>query len=221
MLAVAGVTVAGPFSRVLARLGARDLVPRVPGRWRLSVACWFSGAAWLVALTPRSSGRVRVTPFRRRAPKPWAHLPITVAPHVLSVSIPGTQILPDRSDNYRSSTTDQQNRQLFSTPRRPSTAARELFVWIATSKPNGDRAAAALPRVLGGALIPPAFTRWSESARVGPGGRKFTRAPRRPSAPRRPTAGRHTSGSGCRAAPSPGALWGSAPSIAAGTAAGR
>jgi len=32
--------------------------------------------------------------------------------------MPRTQIFPDRSDNYRSSTTDQQNRQLFST-RRP------------------------------------------------------------------------------------------------------
>lgn len=29
--------------------------------------------------------------------------------------MPRTQIFPDRSDNYRSSTTDQQNRQLFST----------------------------------------------------------------------------------------------------------
>jgi hypothetical protein len=76
---VAGATVARPFSRVLARLGVRDLVPRVPGRWRLLVARWFWGAAWLVALTPRSSGRVRVTPFRRRAVKPWARLPITVA----------------------------------------------------------------------------------------------------------------------------------------------
>jgi hypothetical protein len=28
--------------------------------------------------------------------------------------MPGTQILPNRSDNHRSSTTDQQNRQLFS-----------------------------------------------------------------------------------------------------------
>src|SRR6202011_1921147 len=117
LLAVAGVTVARPFSRVLARLGARELVPRVPGRWQPSVACWFSGAAWSAALTTRSSGRARVTPFRRHAPKPWAHLPITVAPHVMSVSMSGTQILPERSDNYRSSTTDQQNRQLFSTRR--------------------------------------------------------------------------------------------------------
>ena len=29
--------------------------------------------------------------------------------------MPRTQILPDRSDNYRPSTTDQQNHQLFST----------------------------------------------------------------------------------------------------------
>jgi pimeloyl-ACP methyl ester carboxylesterase len=31
--------------------------------------------------------------------------------------MPRTQIFPDRSDNYRSSITDQQNRQLFSTRR--------------------------------------------------------------------------------------------------------
>ena len=75
-----GVAVARSGSRVLIRWGARDLVPRVPGRWRLSVfACWFWGAAWLVALTPRSSGRWRVTPFRRRALSPWARPPITVA----------------------------------------------------------------------------------------------------------------------------------------------
>jgi hypothetical protein len=46
-------------------------------------SCWspagVRGAAWSVALTPRSSGRVRVTPFRRRAQKPGARLPITVA----------------------------------------------------------------------------------------------------------------------------------------------
>jgi hypothetical protein len=78
-LAVAGVTVARPCSRVLAPLGARDSVPRVPDRWRLLVARWCSGAVWSVALTQRSSGRVRVTPFRRRALNPWARLPITMA----------------------------------------------------------------------------------------------------------------------------------------------
>ena len=80
MLARAEVTVAQPRCRILARLGGRDLVPLVPGRRRsLVLACRSSGAAWLVALTTRSSGRVRVTPFRRRAVKPWARLPITVA----------------------------------------------------------------------------------------------------------------------------------------------
>ena len=111
-------------------------------------------------------------------------------------------------------------RSAASTPRRPSTAAKELFVWIATSNRTGS-GSCGTASVLGGALIPPAFTSWGEFTGVGPGGRKLTRAPRRPSAPKRPTAGRHTSGSGCRAAPSPGAHWGSAPSIAAGTAAGR
>jgi hypothetical protein len=38
------------------------------------VACRSSGAAWSVALTTRSSGRVHVTPSRRRALKPWARL---------------------------------------------------------------------------------------------------------------------------------------------------
>jgi len=80
LLAGAGVTVARPRCRVLARLGKRDLVPRVPGRWRfLVLTCRSSGVAWWVALTMRSSGRVRVTPSRRRAVKPWARLPITVA----------------------------------------------------------------------------------------------------------------------------------------------
>lgn len=51
--------------------------------WRLLVARWFWGAAWLVALTTRSSGRVRVTPSRRRALWPWARLPITVAAALL------------------------------------------------------------------------------------------------------------------------------------------
>jgi hypothetical protein len=64
----------------------------VPGRaggiwFPVSLAgggCWYSpvglsGAAWSIALTARSSGRVRVTPSRRRAEKPWARLPITVA----------------------------------------------------------------------------------------------------------------------------------------------
>jgi hypothetical protein len=77
--AVAGVTVAGPGSRILARRGGRDLVPRIPGRWRLLLARWFWGAAWLLALTTRSSGRMRVTPSRRRALWPWARRPITLA----------------------------------------------------------------------------------------------------------------------------------------------
>src|ERR1700720_4608548 len=90
-------------------LGGRDLVPRVPGRWRfLVLAGRSSSAAWSAALTARSSGRVRVTPFRRRALKPWARLPITVAaasrrvtfsfgarqcwsPHALLLADPDTQ----------------------------------------------------------------------------------------------------------------------------------
>jgi hypothetical protein len=79
-LAGAGVTVARPSCRVLARRGRRDFVPRVPRRWRfLALTRRSSSTAWSVALTTRSSGRVRVTPFRRRAFKPWARLPITVA----------------------------------------------------------------------------------------------------------------------------------------------
>jgi hypothetical protein len=80
LLAGAGVTVARPSRRVLARPGGRDLVPRIPGRWRfLVLARRSSGTAWSVALTTRSSGRVRVTPSRRRALKPWARRPTTVA----------------------------------------------------------------------------------------------------------------------------------------------
>lgn len=60
-----GVTVARPGSRVLVRPGGRDSVPRIPSRCRLPVARWLCGAVWLVALTPRSSGRGRVTPLRQ------------------------------------------------------------------------------------------------------------------------------------------------------------
>ena len=35
-------------------------------------------------------------------------------PHTRFFTCPALQILPNRSDNYRSSTTDQQNRQLYS-----------------------------------------------------------------------------------------------------------
>jgi len=63
----AGVTVARPGSPRSFRQGGRDWVPRVLGRWRLPVVRGCCGPVWLVALTARSSGRVRVTPFRRRA----------------------------------------------------------------------------------------------------------------------------------------------------------
>ena len=79
-MAGAGVTVARPGSRVLVRPGGRDVVPHVPGWCRLLVTRWLWGAAWLVALTTRSSGRVRVTPSRRRALWPWTRRPIKVAP---------------------------------------------------------------------------------------------------------------------------------------------
>ena len=70
----------GPGAAFLPGGGGRDLVPRIPGRWRLLVlTCRSSGVAWSVALTTRSSGRVRVTPFRRRAVKPWARRSTTVA----------------------------------------------------------------------------------------------------------------------------------------------
>jgi hypothetical protein len=42
---------------------------------------------------------------------------------IADASVPGTQILSDRSDNYRPSTTDQQNRQLFTT--RPPMSVRD------------------------------------------------------------------------------------------------
>lgn len=49
---LAGVTVARPGCRVLARPGGRDSVPRVLGRCRLPVfAAGSLGPAWLVALT--------------------------------------------------------------------------------------------------------------------------------------------------------------------------
>src|ERR1700682_3176840 len=57
LVADAGVTVARPRCRILLRLGARDLDPRVPGWWRpLVFACRSSGAAWSVALIGKYQG---------------------------------------------------------------------------------------------------------------------------------------------------------------------
>ena len=70
----------GPVAAFLSGWAGGIWFPVSLGRWRfLVLACWFSGVAWLVALTTRSSGRVRVTPSRRRVLKPWARLPTTVA----------------------------------------------------------------------------------------------------------------------------------------------
>jgi hypothetical protein len=50
--------------------------------------------------------------------------------------MPGTQILPERSDNYRSSTTDQQNRQLFSA--RPAWSANLQAANTVTVRGRGE-----------------------------------------------------------------------------------